>query len=148
MFNQSFELCKNPWLMSFDVKDLNVDPTFASFDKVTCVVSVDYLTKAKEVFDEIGRGLPSGWYVRKCWHFLTDGKEDCLFFLYVHGFLLLFQDALLISFCTWLHSFPTKAWDVWLRTSDLEYVFIAGSFCSLLWFIWTTKLWWYLTQCS
>ena len=46
--------------MSFDVKDLNVDPTFASFDKVTCVVSVDYLTKAKEVFDEIGRGLPSG----------------------------------------------------------------------------------------
>ena len=59
-----FELSKNPQLTSYDVKDLNVDPVFpyedASFDKVTCVVSVDYLTRPKEVFKEIGRVLRPG----------------------------------------------------------------------------------------
>lgn len=59
-----FELSKNQQLTSYDVKDLNVDPVFpyedATFDKVTCVVSVDYLTRPKEVFKEIGRVLRPG----------------------------------------------------------------------------------------
>ncbi len=59
-----FELSKNPQLTSYDARDLNVDPSFphddASFDKVTCVVSVDYLTKPKEIFSEIGRVLRPG----------------------------------------------------------------------------------------
>ena len=59
-----YELSQNPVLTSFDVKDLNADPTLpyddASFDKVTCVVSVDYLNKPLEVFKEIGRVLRPG----------------------------------------------------------------------------------------
>ena len=58
------ELSKNKQLSSFVVKDLNEDPTLpfddASFDKVTCVVSVDYLNKPKEIFAEIGRVLRPG----------------------------------------------------------------------------------------
>jgi SAM-dependent methyltransferase len=47
------------------LQDLNVDSKFpfpdASFDVVTCVVSVDYLTKPLEVFKEIARVLkPNG----------------------------------------------------------------------------------------
>lgn len=49
---------------SFNVQDLNQDPNFPyqdeSFDKVTCVVSVDYLTKPREIFSEIGRVLRPG----------------------------------------------------------------------------------------
>jgi ubiquinone/menaquinone biosynthesis C-methylase UbiE len=59
-----YELKQNPVLSSYVVKDLNQDPTFpfedASFDKVTCVVSVDYLNKPLEVFQEIGRVLRPG----------------------------------------------------------------------------------------
>ena len=72
-----YELSKNPQLSSYVVKDLNEDPKFPfddnSFDKVTCVVSVDYLNKPLEVFKEIGRVLRPGgeciismsnrWYV-------------------------------------------------------------------------------------
>lgn len=78
-----FELSKNEQLTSYDVKDLNADPTFpyedASFDKLTCVVSVDYLNKPKEIFAEIGRVLRPGgvamlaisnrWYVFHHIHF-------------------------------------------------------------------------------
>ncbi|CAN0421001.1 unnamed protein product, partial [Ectocarpus sp. 13 AM-2016] len=46
------------------VKDLNVDAKFPfddnSFDVVTCVVSVDYLNKPLEVFNEIRRVLRPG----------------------------------------------------------------------------------------
>mmetsp|Transcript_13165 Transcript_13165/g.19705 ORF Transcript_13165/g.19705 Transcript_13165/m.19705 type:complete len:264 (-) Transcript_13165:118-909(-) len=94
-----FELNKNERLSSYDAKDLNVDPTFPydddSFDKVTCVVSVDYLTKPKEIFAEIGRVLRPGGMA------LLSISNRC---------------------------FPTKAWNLWLRTNDLEHVFIAGSF--------------------
>lgn len=94
-----YELSQNKVLDSYDVKDLNVDPTFpyedASFDKVTCVVSVDYLTRPKEIFAEIGRVLKPGGT----------------------GILSISNRC-----------FPTKAWNLWLRTSDLEHVFIAGSF--------------------
>lgn len=129
-----FELSKNPQLTSYDVRDLNVDPTFpyddASFDKVTCVVSVDYLTKPKEVFNEIGRVLRPGgvamlsisnrWYVK------------CILYSY---FVIIFSWCynlsqtfkLLIIIC-YKQSFPTKAWNLWLKTNDFEHIFIAGSF--------------------
>jgi SAM-dependent methyltransferase len=72
-----YELSQNPQLSSYVVNDLNDDPKFPfddeSFDKVTCVVSVDYLNKPLEVFKEIGRVLRPGgeciismsnrWYV-------------------------------------------------------------------------------------
>jgi ubiquinone/menaquinone biosynthesis C-methylase UbiE len=58
------ELSENPQLTSSVVKDLNDDPTFpfedASFDKVTCVVSIDYLNKPLQVCEEIGRVLRPG----------------------------------------------------------------------------------------
>ena len=48
---------KNKQLSSYVVRDLNNEPTFPfesnSFDKVTCVVSVDYLNQPKKIFDEI-----------------------------------------------------------------------------------------------
>ena len=59
-----YELSQNPALTDFVVKDLNSDPVFpfedSSFDKVTCVVSVDYLNKPLQVFKEIGRVLRPG----------------------------------------------------------------------------------------
>lgn len=59
-----YELSQNPRLSSYVVKDLNDEPIFpfddASFDKVTCVVSVDYLNKPLEVFKEINRVLRPG----------------------------------------------------------------------------------------
>lgn len=48
----------------FEVSDLNKDPTLPypdeSFDVVTCVVSVDYLIKPREVFKEVARVLKPG----------------------------------------------------------------------------------------
>lgn len=94
-----YELSQNPQLSSFDVKDLNKDPTLPyednSFDKVTCVVSIDYLNKPKQIFTEIGRVLRPGG---EC---LLSMSNRC---------------------------FPTKAFRIWLQTSDLEHIFIAGSF--------------------
>lgn len=59
-----YELSQNKQLTSYVVKDLNKDPILPfennSFDKVTCVVSVDYLNKPLEVFKEIGRVLRPG----------------------------------------------------------------------------------------
>jgi len=59
-----YELSQNKQLTSYVVKDLNVDPTLPfeddSFDKVTCVVSIDYLTKPLEIVKEIGRVLRPG----------------------------------------------------------------------------------------
>jgi len=94
-----YELSQNKQLTSFDVRDLNSDPTFPyeddSFDKVTCVVSVDYLNQPQEVFAEIGRVLRPG--------------GECL-----------------ISMSN--RCFPTKAFRIWLQTNDLEHIFIVGSF--------------------
>jgi len=60
----AYELSQNPQLKDYFVKDLNVETTLpfddASFDKVTCVVSVDYLNKPLEIFKEIGRVLRPG----------------------------------------------------------------------------------------
>lgn len=94
-----YELSQNTQLTSYAVKDLNDDPTFPyednSFDKVTCVVSVDYLNKPKQVFSEIGRVLRPG------------------------GVCMLAMSN---------RCFPTKAFQIWLQTNDLEHIFIAGSF--------------------
>jgi ubiquinone/menaquinone biosynthesis C-methylase UbiE len=59
-----YELSQNPQLTSYVVKDLNFEPVLpfddASFDKVTIVVSVDYLNKPLDVVTEIGRVLRPG----------------------------------------------------------------------------------------
>lgn len=59
-----YELSQNPQLNEYVVRDLNMDPVLpfedASFDKVTCVVSIDYLNKPLQIFEEIGRVLRPG----------------------------------------------------------------------------------------
>lgn len=62
------ELAANPAATDHVVHDLNADPALpfadASFDAVTCCVSVDYLTRPLEVFDEVARVLrPGGLFV-------------------------------------------------------------------------------------
>ena len=62
------ELAANPVLAEHVVHDLNVDPVLpfpdASFDDVTCCVSVDYLVRPVEVFGEVARVLrPGGRFV-------------------------------------------------------------------------------------
>lgn len=64
----SQELTANPQAESWVVHDLNADPTLpfaeGSFDDVVCCVSVDYLTRPVEVFEEVGRVLrPGGRFV-------------------------------------------------------------------------------------
>lgn len=58
------ELKKNAVLSDYTVHDLNVDPKLpyedASFDVITNAVSVDYLSKPFEVFQEIHRVLKPG----------------------------------------------------------------------------------------
>ena len=60
----ALELEQNVQLSDFAPKNLNTDPTLPyedeSFDVVTCVVSVDYLTKPLEVFKEVNRVLKPG----------------------------------------------------------------------------------------
>merc|ERR1711871_308856 len=54
-------------LTDFVVQDLNRSPTLpyadASFDAVTCTVSVDYLTRPLEVLSEVARVLRPGGVV-------------------------------------------------------------------------------------
>ncbi|MCU1457435.1 MAG: hypothetical protein JWL73_1527 [Actinomycetia bacterium] len=58
------ELAANPQAESRVVHDLNVDPVLpfadASFDAVTCCVSVDYLVRPVDVFREVARVLRPG----------------------------------------------------------------------------------------
>ncbi|CAM9348257.1 unnamed protein product [Chrysoparadoxa australica] len=58
------ELKKNPALDSYNVQDLNVNSKLPyddeSFDVVTCVVSIDYLTEPLEVMKEAARVLRPG----------------------------------------------------------------------------------------
>eukprot|EP00588_Corethron_pennatum_P015586 CAMPEP_0194269120 /NCGR_PEP_ID=MMETSP0169-20130528/3332_1 /TAXON_ID=218684 /ORGANISM="Corethron pennatum, Strain L29A3" /LENGTH=284 /DNA_ID=CAMNT_0039010643 /DNA_START=37 /DNA_END=894 /DNA_ORIENTATION=- len=93
------ELKENPVLTSYDVRDLNENPAFpyddGSFDVVTCVVSIDYLMKPREIFAEIGRVLRPG--------------GSCILSL--------------SNRC-----FPTKVFQLWLQTGDMEHIFIVGSF--------------------
>jgi SAM-dependent methyltransferase len=62
------ELAANPQADEWLVQDLNADPRLpfedASFDAVTCCVSVDYLTRPIQVFREVARVLrPGGYFV-------------------------------------------------------------------------------------
>lgn len=62
------ELQRNEAASSYVVQDLNVDPVLPfpddRFDAVTCCVSVDYLVRPLEVFDEVRRVLrPGGPFV-------------------------------------------------------------------------------------
>lgn len=62
------ELARNGAASESLVQDLNRDPTLpfagASFDAVTCCVSIDYLTRPVEVFAEVARVLrPEGVFV-------------------------------------------------------------------------------------
>lgn len=93
------ELAENRQVDEFVVRDLNADPTLPfednSFDVVTNVVSMDYLTEPLAICAEVARVLkPGGAYL-----------------------------CALSNRC-----FPTKAVDIWLRTNDLEHVFIVGSY--------------------
>lgn len=58
------ELSKNPVLTDWDVKDLNVDPKLPyadnTYDAITNVVSVDYLSRPLDVFKEMHRVLKPG----------------------------------------------------------------------------------------
>jgi SAM-dependent methyltransferase len=58
------ELAGNDMADSWSVGDLNTEPTIAhgdaSFDAVTCAVSVDYLTRPLDVFGEVARVLRVG----------------------------------------------------------------------------------------
>jgi SAM-dependent methyltransferase len=58
------ELAKNSMLTDFEVKDLNVDPKLPyednTFDVITNVVSVDYLSRPLEIFKEMHRVLKPG----------------------------------------------------------------------------------------
>ena len=64
----ALELEANKQLSDFAPRNLNIDPTLpyddASFDAVTCVVSVDYLINPLEVFREVNRVLrPGGKFI-------------------------------------------------------------------------------------
>jgi len=59
------ELKKNPQLTEWSVADLNKEPCrlpyeSASFDVVTCTVSIDYLTRPLAVIEEVARVLRPG----------------------------------------------------------------------------------------
>ena len=60
----AFELDQNPQAHERVVKDLNREPALpfadASFDGAMCTVSVDYLVRPLEVFDEVARVLRPG----------------------------------------------------------------------------------------
>lgn len=59
-----YELSQNKQLSEYVVQDLNKNPVMPfednTFDYVTCVVSVDYLTRPLEIFSEINRVLKTG----------------------------------------------------------------------------------------
>jgi len=62
------ELARNPRLGAYDVHDLNRVPRLpypdASFEAVICTVSVEYLTRPREVFADVARVLtPGGLFI-------------------------------------------------------------------------------------
>ena len=94
------ELAENPQLAERLVHDLNADPVLpfpdAAFGAVVCAVSVQYLTRPLEVFDEVRRVLRPGGPVvvsfsNRCfptkavavWLAGTDGDHRALVRLYL-----------------------------------------------------------------
>lgn len=84
------EMRANPTLTDWVVQDLNADPILpfdeASFDVVSNVVSVEYLTRPVEVFREVGRVLKPGglflvvfstrWFPPKVVRSWEDAREE------------------------------------------------------------------------
>ncbi len=84
------ELGANPTLTDWVVQDLNADPALPfsdeTFDVVLNVVSVEYLTRPFEVFEEVGRVLKPGglflvvfstrWFPPKVVRAWEDAKEE------------------------------------------------------------------------
>ena len=115
-------------------QDLNKDPTFPfddeRFDVVTCVVSVDYLTKPIDVFKEINRVLRPGGKksidvslfhhksctLSKCCSFqrlrsrLDSSFDPIHHALHTHAY----TGLAIMSFSN--RCFPTKAIQLWLET--------------------------------
>jgi SAM-dependent methyltransferase len=79
------ELAANPALAESVVHDLNADPVLpfpdASFDDVTCCVSVDYLVAPVAVFAEVGRVLRPGG------RFVVTFSNRCFPTKAIHGWL-------------------------------------------------------------
>lgn len=93
------ELSQNKQVSEYVVKDLNADPSLpfedSSFDIVTNVVSIDYLTQPMQVCKEVARVLKPGGAA---------------------------------MFALSNRCFPTKAVNIWLKTNDLEHVYVVGSY--------------------
>jgi len=93
------ELSQNKQVSEYVVKDLNADPTLPfednSFDIVTNVVSIDYLTQPLQISKEVARVLKPG-------------------------------GAAIFALSN--RCFPTKAVNIWLKTNDLEHVYVVGSY--------------------
>jgi SAM-dependent methyltransferase len=93
------ELRENRQVDEYVVKDLNTDPSLpfedASFDIVTNVVSIDYLTQPLAICKEVARVLKPG-------------------------------GAAIFALSN--RCFPTKAVNIWLKTNDLEHVYVVGSY--------------------
>lgn len=95
------ELAANQELDQYQTRDLNVHPSFPhsdqSFEVVTCVVSIDYLIKPREVLAEIARVLKPGGRVifsqsNRCfptkvigiWHHTSDLEHLLIIASYIH----------------------------------------------------------------
>jgi len=93
------ELSQNKQVDDYVVKDLNEDPKLPfddnSFDIVTNVVSIDYLTQPMAICKEVARVLKPG-------------------------------GAAIFALSN--RCFPTKAVNIWLKTNDLEHVYVVGSY--------------------
>jgi SAM-dependent methyltransferase len=80
-----FELSRNPQATAIVVHDLNIDPALplegASVDHVTCVVSIDYLTRPIEVLADAAR------VVRPGGHIVITFSNRCFPTKAIHGWL-------------------------------------------------------------
>ncbi|KAM3301224.1 putative protein isoform X2 [Capsicum chacoense] len=99
------ELKRNPVLTEYVVQDLNNNPKLPyednTFDVITNVVSVDYLTKPLDVFKEMSRVLkPGGLAIMRL----------CLYTSFSNR-------------CFW-----TKAISIWTSTGNADHVMIVGSY--------------------
>lgn len=85
------------------------------------MVSIDYLTKPLEVVKEIGRVLrPGGEAIIS-----ISNRYVILMREPAKKYIL---QSHMSSFIVRIRCFPTKAMQIWLQTSDLEHIFIVGSF--------------------
>jgi len=73
------ELKANKEVTEYVVHDLNLEPALPfpdnTFDVITNAVSVDYLNKPREVFQEIHRWVGFNQGQQRCWGFAVAGQE-------------------------------------------------------------------------